>query len=62
MPAFFVHPCQTQEALSAVNLDRDISPIEYLMMWFGIIAAAVGLTVSTEVAATISYDRLKSAT
>jgi ubiquitin-like-conjugating enzyme ATG10 len=55
VPAYFVHPCRTQEALSLM-LDNDNSDIDqcngakYLLLWFGVIGASVGLNVPIGVA------------
>ncbi|KAK5951699.1 hypothetical protein OHC33_007378 [Knufia fluminis] len=49
MPAFFIHPCRTQEALETVRPDNEISPLQYLLLWFGIIGSAVGLSVPADV-------------
>jgi ubiquitin-like-conjugating enzyme ATG10 len=55
VPAYFVHPCRTQEAMSPL-LDRvrtDASPCnrtDYLLLWFGVIGASVGLSVPVSVA------------
>ncbi|KAM0721966.1 hypothetical protein Q7P37_002892 [Cladosporium fusiforme] len=61
MPAFFVHPCRTQEVLgelagesegegcSGVGGDHRAA-LEYLLLWFGVIGASVGLNVPVDVA------------
>ncbi|PPJ52176.1 hypothetical protein CBER1_09902 [Cercospora berteroae] len=50
-PVFFVHPCRTQEAMMDVLGARDnIDAVEWLLIWFGIIGSAVGLSVPTELA------------
>lgn len=54
-PAYFIHPCHTQEAMSPLleNATLDSSDVNhrkatnYLMLWFGVIGASVGLSVST---------------
>lgn len=55
VPAYFVHPCRTQEALSPLlgNASSDIKPCNgthYLLLWFGVIGASVGLSVPISVA------------
>jgi ubiquitin-like-conjugating enzyme ATG10 len=60
-PAYFVHPCRTQEVMPPLllllqNADPnkpDADPrkaICYLMLWFGVIGASVGLSVPISVA------------
>lgn len=44
----------TQEALRVVHTNEDISPIDYLLLWFGIIGAPVGLSVPSAVVNSIS--------
>jgi len=46
IPAFFIHPCQTKEAME--NFDCLIS--DYLMLWLGLVGACVGLWVPPEMA------------
>lgn len=58
VPAYFVHPCRTQEVLapllgSAKVDSSETSPqkaMKYLMLWFGVIGASVGLSVPIRVA------------
>lgn len=56
VPAYFVHPCRTQEVLSPLldgcrsSPESLKTPEEYLMLWFGIIGASVGLNVPVGVA------------
>lgn len=58
-PAYFVHPCRTQEVLGALVGDGGEggrrgdgygTGLEYLMRWFGVIGASVGLSVPVGVA------------
>jgi ubiquitin-like-conjugating enzyme ATG10 len=58
VPAYFVHPCRTQEVMSPLlqNVDS-IKPefnspkaMNYLMLWLGVIGASVGLSVPINVA------------
>ncbi|ETN38327.1 uncharacterized protein HMPREF1541_06362 [Cyphellophora europaea CBS 101466] len=48
IPAYFVHPCRTHEALRGVDDGQNLPAEEYLLVWFGIIAAAVGLYVPSK--------------
>jgi len=55
VPAYSVHPCRTQEALSTLldNAKSEASPYDgtvYLLLWFGVIGASVGLSVPIGVA------------
>ena len=61
VPAYFVHPCRTQEAMSPLldSVRTDASPCkgtDYLLLWLGVIGASVGLTVPISVAK-LSADR-----
>ncbi|KAI7485957.1 hypothetical protein KC351_g3578 [Hortaea werneckii] len=42
-PAYFVHPCLTQDSMRAVIAGRQVSAAEYLVMWIGVVGATVGL-------------------
>ncbi|PBP28217.1 hypothetical protein BUE80_DR000733 [Diplocarpon rosae] len=48
VPAFFIHPCQTKEAIE--NFDCSIE--DYLMLWIGLVGGCVGLWVPPEMAET----------
>nr|OQO15735.1 hypothetical protein B0A51_16433 [Rachicladosporium sp. CCFEE 5018] len=49
-PAWFVHPCLTQDAMRAVSeREANLSPEMYLMRWFGVIGSSIGLSVPIEV-------------
>ena len=55
VPAYFVHPCRTQEAMSPllVNASPDTHSLDgtrYLLLWLGVIGASVGLSVPISVA------------
>ncbi|CAK1368051.1 unnamed protein product [Cercospora beticola] len=53
-PVFFVHPCRTQEAMMDVlGAREDVDAVGWLLIWFGIIGSAVGLSVPTELAIAI---------
>ncbi|KAI6908348.1 hypothetical protein KC318_g4785 [Hortaea werneckii] len=49
-PAYFVHPCLTQESMRAVMAGRKVSAAEYLALWFGVIGATVGLSLPVSLA------------
>ncbi|KAL2438757.1 hypothetical protein ABEF95_013690 [Exophiala dermatitidis] len=44
-PAFFIHPCDTHEALSVVRSNTSLNPETYLVLWIGLVGSAVGLHV-----------------
>lgn len=46
VPAFFIHPCQTKEAME--NFDCPIK--NYLMIWIGLVGGCVGLSIPPEMA------------
>ncbi|EPE35511.1 hypothetical protein GLAREA_11210 [Glarea lozoyensis ATCC 20868] len=46
LPAFFIHPCQTKEAME----NFDCPTHEYLMVWLGLVGGCVGLWVPPEMA------------
>lgn len=50
LPAYFVHPCRTREAMAELLTGRTVKPIEYLLLWFGLIGAGVGLNIPADVA------------
>lgn len=50
LPTYFVHPCRTADALLASSEKKQVSPMDYMMLWFGIIGISVGLTLPIETA------------
>ena len=48
LPAFFVHPRNTAEALQEVGLHKDTSPEAYLLLWLGLIGTVVNLHVPSK--------------
>lgn len=61
-PAFFVHPCRTQDAMAPLIENAEESSghqraVRYLMLWLGMIGANVGLSVPTSVAQAIAQKR-----
>ncbi|EME39292.1 hypothetical protein DOTSEDRAFT_75124 [Dothistroma septosporum NZE10] len=50
VPAYFIHPCRTQEAMAPLLLDRDVKPEHYLMLWLGMIGGSAGLNMPVELA------------
>lgn len=63
MPAYFVHPCRTQEVMAPLLEGREDpksnagDPVEYLMLWLGVIGASVGLNVPVRVAKEFAEKR-----
>ncbi|KAL4737473.1 hypothetical protein BDV11DRAFT_206746 [Aspergillus similis] len=47
-PAFFVHPCNTADAMRDIASEHDISPEAYLIIWLGLVGNSVGLQLSSE--------------
>ncbi|KAF2435086.1 hypothetical protein EJ08DRAFT_389142 [Tothia fuscella] len=43
IPTFFIHPCQTAEALQRVAAGRSVQVEEYMFLWLGIVGGCVGL-------------------
>ncbi|CAL3964267.1 hypothetical protein PZA11_001667 [Diplocarpon coronariae] len=52
VPAFFIHPCQTKEAMETF----DCSVENYLMLWIGLVGGCVGLWVPPEMAVTETHN------
>lgn len=50
MPVFFVHPCNTAAALEESASESEPSPLQYMLQWFGVIGACVGLQIPLELA------------
>jgi ubiquitin-like-conjugating enzyme ATG10 len=59
-PVFFIHPCRTQEAVRDVLGPKHVDGLEWLMIWFGVIGTAVGLSVPVGLAEAVSELGLKS--
>ena len=49
-PSFFVHPCNTADAMRELLSDRHVSAVEYLMIWLGLVGSCVGLHLPKELA------------
>ncbi|KAL4812226.1 hypothetical protein BDW67DRAFT_129299 [Aspergillus spinulosporus] len=47
-PAFFVHPCNTADAMRDIASEHDISPEAYLIIWLGLVGSSVRLQLSSE--------------
>ena len=49
-PSFFIHPCNTAEAMRELLGGRDVKALEYLLIWLGLVGSCVGLFVPKELA------------
>ena len=58
MPAYFIHPCKTQEAMAAVAADRVLVPLEYLTLWLGLVGPSVGFSLPLELATDMASGRM----
>ena len=50
MPAYFVHPCQTAEAVQTVVGAQTLGPLEHILLWLGVIGGSVGLNMPVDMA------------
>ena len=55
VPAYFVHPCNTAEALQSLE-KNDVKPAEYLMLWLGLVGGSVQLFVPPSLAIEIANE------
>ncbi|KAF2015891.1 hypothetical protein BU24DRAFT_462113 [Aaosphaeria arxii CBS 175.79] len=44
-PVFFIHPCQTAAVMEASVGNKELTPVEYLMVWIGAMGGCVGLNI-----------------
>lgn len=56
LPAYFVHPCRTQEAMRSVTGERTLRSWEYIVAWIGLVGPSVGLHVPVELAKALSVQ------
>ncbi|PLB46983.1 autophagy-related protein Atg10 [Aspergillus steynii IBT 23096] len=47
-PVFFVHPCNTADAMRQIAGHQDVTPETYLVIWFGLIGNRLGLHLPSE--------------
>jgi len=47
-PAFFVHPCNTPDALRSLTSGDHLTPEQYLSIWLGLIGPSVGLHIPSK--------------
>jgi len=50
LPAYYVHPCRTQDAMLAVSGGGGMTPDRYLLLCLGIIGSSVSLSLPVDVA------------
>ncbi|MCJ1447722.1 MAG: hypothetical protein MMC23_008233 [Stictis urceolatum] len=50
VPCFFVHPCNTADAMHEIVGNRQVTSLQYLQIWLGLIGAVVGLSLPIELA------------
>lgn len=62
MPAYFVHPCRTADAMKAVIGGQEIDGRQYLLAWIGLIGGGVGLDVPVGVAQRLAETSTSSET
>lgn len=57
-PVYWIHPCRTQEAMSAVLESKaGVDGTRYLLAWFGLIGGSIGLNVPVELARILSQKQ-----
>lgn len=49
---FFVHPCNTADAMRHIAGGQDVTPETYLVIWLGLVGHCVGLHMPSEFFAT----------
>ncbi|KAL1972414.1 hypothetical protein VTN31DRAFT_6828 [Thermomyces dupontii] len=52
IPAYFVHPCNTANAMRDIVGDRNVGPEEYLLIWLGLVGNCVNLSIPSQLVAT----------
>ena len=50
IPCYFIHPCKTAEAMEELIDLREISRVDYLRLWIGLMGRCVGLYLPKELA------------
>ncbi|KAE8350175.1 autophagy-related protein Atg10 [Aspergillus coremiiformis] len=51
-PAFFVHPCNTADAMRQIASQKRVTPEEYLVIWLGMVGNRLSLNLPHELFAT----------
>ncbi|KAJ5085646.1 Atg10p [Penicillium argentinense] len=47
-PAFFVHPCNTADAMGHIADAQSVTPVTYLLIWLGLVGPCVSLHIPRE--------------
>ncbi len=48
LPVFFLHPCNTAEAMAEITGASAVTPVQYFQIWIGLVGGCVGLHLSSE--------------
>ncbi|KAL3470668.1 hypothetical protein BJX99DRAFT_239051 [Aspergillus californicus] len=59
IPAFFVHPCNTADAMRDIASGHSLSPEAYLIIWLGLVGNCVRLQLPSELFAISGIPKLK---
>lgn len=51
IPCFWVHPCNSAEAMQNIlgGIKGEVSPVKYMILWIGIVGSVVGLSLPKEI-------------
>lgn len=60
LPAFFIHPCNTAEALEAICQDRSCSAEAYILIWLGLVGPPVDLYIPSQLLLTDTTDKMQA--
>ncbi|PWY76173.1 autophagy-related protein Atg10 [Aspergillus heteromorphus CBS 117.55] len=60
-PAFFVHPCQTTDAMRRIAEQQCVTPEAYLIIWLGLVGNRLGLQLPKELFTTESMPKFQGA-
>ena len=50
LPTYYIHPCNTAEAMRAIIGERRVLPMEYLQIWIGLVGSCVSLYLPSQLA------------
>lgn len=53
-PVHAIHPCRTAESMAVIASTRELTPLEFLVAWFGLVGRVVDLHVPHEIALSAS--------
>lgn len=60
LSAFFIHPCNTAEALKEIDEGQFCSPEAYLWIWFGLVGSSVNLYMPSQLLFANEGDKSKA--